>query len=126
MRSMNQALAPVSSLSPGRRGDKHTKSHSSCDLGAFAADPPHRRESLAICAPKATPLESPPRRPRPSLRRRDLDGKGTMAASVKIDFQPFGTPVGGDLVVFVGDDLKPADAALEIDPKIKDLIASAA
>src|SRR3954469_19967264 len=52
--------------------------------------------------------------------------KGTMAASVKIDFQPFGAPAGGDLVVFVGDDLKPADAALEIDPKIKDVIAGAA
>ncbi|MFL5121597.1 MAG: M17 family peptidase N-terminal domain-containing protein, partial [Microvirga sp.] len=49
-----------------------------------------------------------------------------MAASVKIDFQPFGAPAGGDLVVFVGDDLKPADAALEIDPKIKDVIAGAA
>ena len=39
-----------------------------------------------------------------------------MAASVKIDFQPFGAPAGGDLVVFVGHDLKPADAALEIEP----------
>ena len=35
-----------------------------------------------------------------------------MAASVKIDFQPFGAPAGGDLVVFVGDDLRPADPAL--------------
>ena len=49
-----------------------------------------------------------------------------MAASVKIDFQPFGAPAGGDLVVFVGDDLKPADAALEIEPRIKDAIAGAA
>ena len=49
-----------------------------------------------------------------------------MAASVKIDFQPFGAPAGGDLVVFVGDDLKPADAALEIEPEIKDVIAGAA
>ena len=34
-----------------------------------------------------------------------------MAASVKIDFQPFGRPAGGDVVVFVGDDLKVAGAA---------------
>src|SRR6187402_1988882 len=100
---MNQALTPVSSLSPGRRGTSARNPHSSCDLGAFTANPPHRRQSLAICAPKATPPDPPTQAPRPSLGRRDQTEKGTMAASVKIDFQPFGAPAGGDLVVFVGD-----------------------
>ena len=49
-----------------------------------------------------------------------------MAASVKIDFQPFGAPAGGDLVVFVGDDLRAADPALAVEPRIKDAIAGAA
>jgi leucyl aminopeptidase len=49
-----------------------------------------------------------------------------MTASVKIDFQPFGRPAGGDLVVFVGDDLRPAGAAAGIAETIGDLIAKAA
>ncbi|HEX8167417.1 MAG TPA: leucyl aminopeptidase, partial [Beijerinckiaceae bacterium] len=48
-----------------------------------------------------------------------------MAASVKIDFQPFGQP-SGDLVVFVGDDLKVAGAAAGIAEGIGGLIAGAA
>ena len=49
-----------------------------------------------------------------------------MAASVKIDFQPFGAPTGGDLVVFVGDDLRPSEAAAAIGAGIGELIARAA
>jgi leucyl aminopeptidase len=48
-----------------------------------------------------------------------------MAASVKIDFQGFGAPAGGDLVVFVGDDLKPAGTAAGIEG-IGETIARAA
>src|SRR5215207_3222469 len=123
---MNQALAPVSSLSPGRRGDKRTKSSFVLRLGRFHGEAsPSARKPCYMCAESHT-SRIPARRPVPPLRRRDQTEKGTMAASVKIDFQPFGAPAGGDLVVFVGDDLKPADAALEIEPRIKDAIAGAA
>jgi leucyl aminopeptidase len=50
-----------------------------------------------------------------------------MAASFKIDFQAFGAVSGGDLVVFVGDDLKPTPAvAKQLGAKAMDLIARAA
>jgi leucyl aminopeptidase len=49
-----------------------------------------------------------------------------MAASVKIEFQPFGAPSGGDLVVFVGDDLKPAGATADLVEGAGELIAKAA
>ena len=49
-----------------------------------------------------------------------------MATSVKIDFQPFGGPAGGDLVLFVGDDLKVAGAAAGIAEGIGELIARTA
>ena len=48
-----------------------------------------------------------------------------MAASVKIEFQPFGSASGGDLAVFVGDDLKPTGAAADLSG-IVELIAEAA
>src|SRR3954454_22195010 len=49
-----------------------------------------------------------------------------MASTTKIDFQPFGPGKGGDLVVFVGDDLKPGEAAAGLGPGIAELIAKAA
>ena len=50
-----------------------------------------------------------------------------MADSIKIDFKAFGAVEGGDLVVFVGDDLKPGPAAAkQIGAKALDLIARAA
>jgi leucyl aminopeptidase len=49
-----------------------------------------------------------------------------MAANVRIELKPFGAPSGGDLVLFVGDDLKPAGAAAEIAPGAAELIARAA
>jgi leucyl aminopeptidase len=49
-----------------------------------------------------------------------------MAASVKIEFRPFGAPSGGDLVVFVGDDLKPAGATAGLADGVGGLIAKAA
>ena len=49
-----------------------------------------------------------------------------MATSVKIDFQPFGSEPGGDLVVFVGEDLKPAPATAESYRPLPELIARAA
>jgi leucyl aminopeptidase len=50
-----------------------------------------------------------------------------MADSVKIEFKALGAVEGGDLVVFVGDDLKPGPAAAkQIGPKALDLIARAA
>jgi leucyl aminopeptidase len=49
-----------------------------------------------------------------------------MAASVKIEFQPFGAPKGGDLVLFVGDDLRPAGTAAELADGAGALIARAA
>jgi leucyl aminopeptidase len=49
-----------------------------------------------------------------------------MAANVKIEFHPFGAPTGGDLVLFVGEDLKPAGAATEVAAAAAELIAKAA
>src|SRR3954454_19124249 len=49
-----------------------------------------------------------------------------MASTTKIDFQPFGPGKGGDLVVFVGDDLKPGEAAAGLGSGIAELIAKAA
>lgn len=49
-----------------------------------------------------------------------------MATNVKIDFQPLGPVSGGDLVVFVGDDLKPGEAAQRLGPEVGALIARAA
>jgi leucyl aminopeptidase len=50
-----------------------------------------------------------------------------MADSFKIDFQAHGKADSGDLVIFVGEDLKPAAAvAKQIGPKTVDLIAKAA
>src|ERR671932_151899 len=49
-----------------------------------------------------------------------------MASTVKIDFQPFGAVKGGDLVVFVADDLKPGDTAAGLGAGIAELIAKAA
>jgi leucyl aminopeptidase len=49
-----------------------------------------------------------------------------MAANVKIEFRRFGAPSDGDLVVFVGEDLKPAGAAAELGEGIAGLIARAA
>src|SRR4051794_19144938 len=53
-----------------------------------------------------------------------------MASTVKIDFQALGQALGpasgGDLVVFVGDDLKPGEGAARLGPGIAELIAKAA
>ncbi|WP_262029909.1 leucyl aminopeptidase [Microvirga sp. Mcv34] len=50
-----------------------------------------------------------------------------MADSFKIDFQAPGKVETGDLIVFVGDDLKPSGAvAAQLGPKAVDLIAKAA
>jgi leucyl aminopeptidase len=49
-----------------------------------------------------------------------------MAASVKIDFQPLSAPAGGDLVVFVGEDLEPSARIAELLGKSSELIAKAA
>jgi leucyl aminopeptidase len=50
-----------------------------------------------------------------------------MAEAIKIDFQPFGAPKGGDLVVFVGDDLRLTDAvATRLGSDVADLVARAA
>jgi leucyl aminopeptidase len=50
-----------------------------------------------------------------------------MADTIKIDFQAPGDVSGGDLVVFVGEDLKPAPAvAKQLGPEAADLIARAA
>ncbi|MET0530065.1 MAG: leucyl aminopeptidase [Microvirga sp.] len=50
-----------------------------------------------------------------------------MADSFKIDFQPHGKVETGDLIVFVGEDLKPAPAvAKQLGSKAVDLIAKAA
>jgi leucyl aminopeptidase len=50
-----------------------------------------------------------------------------MADTVKIEFKPFGAVDGGDLVVFVGEDLKPAPGVGKLlGPKGADLIARAA
>ncbi len=50
-----------------------------------------------------------------------------MADSFKIDFQPHGKVETGDLIVFVGEDLKPSDAvARQIGSEAVDLIAKAA
>src|SRR5690349_13364637 len=50
-----------------------------------------------------------------------------MADSFTIDFQAHGKVETGDLVVFVGDDLKPSGAvAAQLGPKAVDLIAKAA
>jgi leucyl aminopeptidase len=49
-----------------------------------------------------------------------------MAETVKIDFQPVGPVEGGDLVVFVGADLRPSEAVAGTFGGIADLIARAA
>jgi leucyl aminopeptidase len=50
-----------------------------------------------------------------------------MVDSFKIDFQPHGKVATGDLIVFVGDDLKPSPAvAKQLGSKAVDLIAKAA
>jgi len=50
-----------------------------------------------------------------------------MAESFKIDFQPHGKVESGDLIIFVGDNLKPTPAvAKQIGSKAVDLIAKAA
>src|SRR5919112_4743527 len=50
-----------------------------------------------------------------------------MADSLKIDFQAHGAVGAGDLIVFVGENLKPTPAvAKQIGPKAVDLIAKAA
>lgn len=55
------------------------------------------------------------------------DTEGFMADSFKIDFQPHGKVESGDLIVFVGDNLKPTPAvAKQIGSKAVDLIAKAA
>jgi leucyl aminopeptidase len=45
---------------------------------------------------------------------------------ITIDFQPFSPPQAGDLVVFVGDDLKLAPALAQSLPALADLVARAA
>ena len=50
-----------------------------------------------------------------------------MASTIKIDFQAPGTVASGDLVVFVGEDLKPAPAVARLlGPGAADLVARAA
>ena len=63
--------------------------------------------------------------PNPALMHSQQEG--FMADSFKIDFQPHGEVESGDLIVFVGDNLKPAPAvAKQIGPKAVDLIVKAA
>src|SRR5690349_10815316 len=65
----------------------------------------------------------PPCHPAPAQSEQE----GFMADSFKIDFQPHGKVESGDLIVFVGDNLKPAPAvAKQIGSKAVDLIARAA
>ena len=50
-----------------------------------------------------------------------------MADTIKIDFQAPGAVESGDLIIFVGDDLKPTPAvARQLGPKAAELIARAA
>ncbi|HEY0572099.1 MAG TPA: M17 family peptidase N-terminal domain-containing protein, partial [Enterovirga sp.] len=49
-----------------------------------------------------------------------------MADTIKIDFQPFAEPEAGDLVVFVGDDLKLAPGVSSRFAALSDLVARAA
>src|SRR5215203_3324288 len=48
------------------------------------------------------------RTPHPADRQSRRIRGGSMAESIKIEFQPVAPVKGGDLVIFVGDDLKPA------------------
>ncbi|HST93921.1 MAG TPA: leucyl aminopeptidase, partial [Microvirga sp.] len=49
-----------------------------------------------------------------------------MADAIRVDFQPFGRPKGGDAVVFVGEDGKLTDrVAQELGPEAVEAIAKA-
>jgi leucyl aminopeptidase len=50
-----------------------------------------------------------------------------MADAIKVDFQPFGVPKGGDAVVFMGDDVKlPEQVADLLGPETAELVTRAA